>query len=321
MSDFNIAPKDRCYTVANENLDGLQERLSRYFYIKEVDSRRDVSDCKDFAEEKNKNFFFVSDTNLNNSNNSFTYKCYVPKNETAFTETLNFLLSPAKSFFDPIFGISYETYSEISQNLTLSGDNYLDQYENTINTNSDLSQCFKYDNDYFAKTNSFILYDLSLNSELQDLIMTTETESYNTLIEEFNSKFLDTDKFYNDKLDGIKREFTKYIETNNSTHKDNYNEKLDILASYYNTCFTFLNKISENISTISQVTQVSTHHINNIHEEINGLKRSLRNKIGLDSGNNGKLSDTRFLKNLKIAEINVLIIIIIMAIYIYSKKK
>ena len=54
---------------------------------------------------------------------------------------------------------------------------------------------------------------------------------------------------------------------------------------------------------------------------LNILEKELKNLIGFDGANNGKLSDTQFLKNLKISENIILFFAITFVIYVYAKKQ
>ena len=49
------------------------------------------------------------------------------------------------------------------------------------------------------------------------------------------------------------------------------------------------------------------------------IKKDLNNLLGFDGANNGKLSDTKTLKNFKVAENIILILVAILAIFFYAK--
>ncbi len=85
--------------------------------------------------------------------------------------------------------------------------------------------------------------------------------------------------------------------------------------------FTEMDGISRDISSISFITRHDTLYLEKIQKEINDKKKDLRSLLGFDGANNGKFSDTRYLKNLKISEISTILIILVFLIYAYSKKK
>ena len=58
-----------------------------------------------------------------------------------------------------------------------------------------------------------------------------------------------------------------------------------------------------------------------VDELVKKSNSKLNNVLKLDGANNGKYNDTQYLKNQKISEIIVLMLIIIFLIFIYSKKK
>ena len=47
----------------------------------------------------------------------------------------------------------------------------------------------------------------------------------------------------------------------------------------------------------------------------------LNSLLGTGGANNGRLEDTNYLKNVKIAEVSILILVIVATIFIYNKNK
>ena len=60
--------------------------------------------------------------------------------------------------------------------------------------------------------------------------------------------------------------------------------------------------------------------VEKLQREIDAKEKQLKNLIGFDGANNGKLSDTEFLKNLKISENILLFFVLIFVIYAYRRK-
>ena len=63
------------------------------------------------------------------------------------------------------------------------------------------------------------------------------------------------------------------------------------------------------------------YKLNHLEEKIKRKKKNLNNYLGFDGAGNGKLFDTKYLKNVKLSETIILSLIIIFLIFFYAKKK
>jgi hypothetical protein len=103
--------------------------------------------------------------------------------------------------------------------------------------------------------------------------------------------------------------------------EDKLDESIEKLKAHYNRIFLSLDSLSADISNISVLTKYDTLYLEKLQNLIDEKKKELKNLIGFDGANNGKLSDTQFLKNLKISENIILFFAITFVIYVYVKKQ
>ena len=89
----------------------------------------------------------------------------------------------------------------------------------------------------------------------------------------------------------------------------------------YNNLFNKLNEISNDLSNISLLTKNDSQFILEIDKLIASKKFELDQLLGSGGGNNGRLADTNYLKNLKFIEIIIVSLVLLIAIFIYNKKK
>ena len=120
-----------------------------------------------------------------------------------------------------------------------------------------------------------------------------------------------------------------------SSFKLNKNDKIDLYNFDFKekiinekVNFQPTNKIiKENEDLIIDISNANfrlknnNYYMTNLQEQITDKKKELKELLQKDSGNNGKLKDTIFKKNMKLAETLVILMTIFFVIYIYSKKK
>jgi hypothetical protein len=85
--------------------------------------------------------------------------------------------------------------------------------------------------------------------------------------------------------------------------------------------FSSLDSIALDVSNLAVLTKYDTLYLEKLQKMIDDKKEELKNLIGFDGANNGKLGDTKFLKNLKISENIILFFVITFVIYAYAKKQ
>jgi hypothetical protein len=266
--------------------------------------------CETSAINKNKNFFFVGDLSYNSTNyQDNNLNCYIPKNEYRFSVNecnpngkFNFL-HPITEFISGIFG----TENNASNNF--------ETITNTISGN-----CLKF-NDYKIGTNDhYVLYQKRFSENINlDYI---NNDNY---IEDKKNQFniiFNYDNF-NSILSDISTSFNSYIcsTSNNLSFYNDLSGNIDNLLRFYINCNNYLDQLRTDISNIFPATDYKKIRLRDLEDNITNKQNELKNILGLDSGNNGKFNDALFMKNLKIGEITILILIIISCIFIYSKKK
>ena len=93
------------------------------------------------------------------------------------------------------------------------------------------------------------------------------------------------------------------------------------LQRFYRANLYTLYEISEDISKISLLTKYDTLYLRKLEELYHEENRKLKNLFGVDGANNGKLLDTKYMKNIKLNEIIIISLLLIFLIFIYTKKK
>ena len=313
----------------------INEFMEEHFIRQNLDAQTEDPDdlnngtiykCKEKAEENNKDYFLVSNASKD-SYNSFKYDCYIPRKNRNCVNTVKELLDPINNVINDLLGeINKRTFDNIDNKVS---SNDLD----TIFSDSSQQNCFRYypgtsipaqENNhvrdkynFFAKKNNFVLYktELTDNKDITQALKTvvTSLSDYQNI---YDTSFTDFDRILFD----ISNAFYNIVCVN-PDNKQQLDEAFIKLKEKYQTLFGYLNNISRDISTVQIITKHDTLYLKKIQQDINIEKDKLRNLLGFDGANNGKLSDTKFLKNLKISEISFLFIIIVFAIFIYSKKK
>ena len=144
------------------------------------------------------------------------------------------------------------------------------------------------------------------------------------------------DNYSVDNLNGKLSDLSNSLTNNICTNQDlpyiggNIDESIKRLDEFYNgggddpNYIGFINsleKLGNDISNIGQSSQTNTRYLRAVDELVKKSNSKLNNVLKLDSANNGKYNDTQYLKNQKISEIIVLMLIIIFLIFIYSKKE
>ena len=136
----------------------------------------------------------------------------------------------------------------------------------------------------------------------------------------------------NDLLSDLSQFFTLiiYVQNQDLPNIDAIDESIKRLDEFYNgggddpNYIGFINsleKLGNDISNIGQSSQTNTKYLRAVDDLVKKSNSKLNNVLKLDGANNGKYNDTQYLKNQKISEIIVLMLIIIFLIFIYSKKK
>lgn len=332
MSDINnftyFKSENKCYNPRMTSDVSLQLFLNENFTstvetINPAESSASIlSSCQDKALRGNKDFFLISDASVNSQYGipKLDYRCYLPKTDKNWDfSTLEKVVKP---FNDLLSGLFSDGLPNHGQNIDkIVG--YEKIQDSTISS-SDTAQCFsikKNDKNYnFAERGFFTLYKTELvnDEELEQQLRQISNNS--RTYDHYESKYI-SDFAYDSHLTRIQRTFKNFICNPSNNHENAFNVELENLKFKYEQMFTNLDNISTDISTISTLTKYDTLYLEHLQKLIDDEKKKFTSLIGFDGGNNGKLADTRFLKNLKLGEIISLSILMLSVIFIYSKKK
>ena len=323
--------KTKCFGVTNTN-EEVKKIIEENFHQERfnIDKKFDggIEKCRNKAFENNKDFFLTTDAKKEDDKNQITYNCLVPKeNRACAFANINSLFNPVNTLINDIFGNENER--------SIDKINEEDEFKISELTShlrpDDVPKCFFIKNDedlksYFAQNNNFILYKTSLidNADFNNEL--TKVRSYQNYKDTYERIFGANAEIIDRELGlegsgGFKQVFNQYLCNPTNINEKNFDKEIEDLKQYYMNIFTEMDGISRDISSISFITRHDTLYLEKIQKEINDKKKDLRSLLGFDGANNGKFSDTRYLKNLKISEISTILIILVFLIYAYSKKK
>jgi hypothetical protein len=302
-----------------------------------TDSNDAYKKCKERTEELNSDFFLVSDVSY--ANQEFYYNCYIPKNsQRCNTNTLQKLISPFEQVFNKMFGVDPDIFqgtSDISSIMRIGirpQNIYGISYEDYATMDICSNNCFRNDNKVLLpKTNFFGIFyskylDINSNDANVDSYISQSIKTDISYIEE---------NYTEDNLNGILTQLHSSLQNNICTNQDLPNidaidESIKRLDEFYNgggddpKYIGFINSLEQlgnDISNIGQSSKTNTKYLRAVDDLVKKSNSKLNNVLKLDGANNGKYNDTQYLKNQKISEIIVLMLIIIFLIFIYSKKK
>jgi len=322
---FYFKSENKCYnsmltgsslnTFINDNFD------IRNFKINQDSTNKSlIEDCQNWALESNKDFFLITDASINvglTGAGTVNYNCLIPKvDKKCDFNKLDNLLSPFNNVLNDLFGERNQEPNTRREQIITNEDELL---KSNINNRPNLGSCFFMkntddSNTYFAKNGQFILYKTELIDDPEYVAKLKTIKSY-----KYYQNVKDTEFKFKNRI-VLSDVFKEYICNPSNNNETKFNIKMDELRLNYRTMFDYLNSVSRDISTISILTKYDTLYLEKLQKEINEQKNQLNNLLGFDGGNNGKLNDTQFLKNVKITEICSLFIIMTFVIFIYSKK-
>jgi hypothetical protein len=291
-------------------------------------------ECKEKALKNNKQYFLINDFSVNNG--EFSYQCYTPKDKTTDCQEINFnnFLNPYNTIINRLFGEPNDS-------------NFYDDVDNCNNVLVNLTSypdfvsednCVKYQpssensNIILPNKKHFVIYKTELLDNYKQLnnLTINEYEYYNNEdyshptanrgilnISEFNTSFEDL-------FEDLSNAMQILCTPNNPPTQDEIEAidgKVNKFGEFYEDIFDKLNILAEDISNISFLTKYDTQYIERLDQMHELEKKKLKNLFGVDGANNGKLLDTKYMKNLKLNEILIISLLLIFLIFIYSKKK
>ena len=325
INNFSIFNTDnKCYRPKSSllNQEDLDKFITDNFYSSNFEIKKNsenkslVEECKNKALEENKSVFIISDLSRNRKGDNFTYNCLIPKADKScdFNTIIN-LLQPFNDLINDLFGSKLErTSTSITSELTLN--------EETRNTDfRSINECFSFTENgkrnNFSKSGNFIIYKTELvdNDNLRSSL--ERVESYNYYEDKYNRWRRSTEGV----LNTFEQRFRIYICDPTATNENSLDASILRLHSHYTEIFNSLDSITLDISNVSILTKYDTLYLEKLQKMIDEKKEELKSLIGFDGANNGKLGDTKFLKNLKISENIILFFVITFVIYAYAKKQ
>lgn len=336
---------DNCYylssTFKSDNSDvELNDFLNTNFVEKPIDLNifNPLEECEEEARIKQKDFFLVS--NLKQNSGSINYTCYVPKVDANcdFSNISDFV-SPFNETLKNLLGRSEDTRREAKGCFELSSNDYQNDYSKLDQYNFDNAQCFKFKfNDEtlkFGKKNenntTFALYktDIILEENINSTLFNNANYSnlhsnHETHKTNYNNNFNKSQ--FESLINTIEDRFRNYLCDQPRNSLDNvkeqaFDDSITNLGNYYNTMFSDLNNLSTDISNVYIIAKYDLYRLSHLEKKIKEEKQVLSNLLGFDGASNGKLFDTKYLKNVKLSETIILSLIIIFLIYFYAKKK
>lgn len=308
-----------------------------------------LDDCMVEAAKDNQDFFFVGDFSLNNynSNVNINFNCYIPKSNTIFKNsinTMNSILSPITIFLENIFNPP----SSGSRIPTLNDYSNLDNLNcfNINNSISDISLAVGRENNYivYVKKNIPNIRD-NITGNLKSVAHYFKNNPY-----DFSNikPELGHDYFDYILLD-TKNAFSYYIEKDcklagaTDYKKFDFNDlsnepiifespyqgdgdiqQWNIISRIYKLSEKLMDEndnLSKDNKLLMKIYNLNKYYLSNIDNIIEKKRNKLIKLKKSGNANNAKLYDTKYLKNLKIAEIISLLVIIILSFYISLKKK
>jgi len=283
--------------------------LNEKYFKRSVGS---VKECEAIALKNDNDFFLVNDI----INTTYT-NCYTPK-----IESKNGTLEDSLNFFKELF---FKDGNYLKQQGTIDiCDNLLYNQGKT----DENKKCFKYsvDDKVYAPKKYFAYYGKPILNEKNIAMLNALTnpdvyknkgrlddlKSYERLI------YLDPAFINNGPLTTT---FKNFI----CNPTPNYERELDTqilnLKGKYDNLYTSLSNISNDLSNLSYLNSFDDDTIKSFNGRINTRNIELNSLLGSGGANNGRLDDTTFLTQFKIVENSILILIVISAIFIYSKKQ
>ena len=296
---------DKCYQLPTVSTD---VSLNEKYYKRSV---RSVKECEAIALKNDNDFFLIND--ISNSLNSTYTNCYTPR-----IESKSGTIEKSLRFFKELF---------FKNDLSTTQKEPIDICDNLLyNEKTTDQKCFKYsvDDKVYAPKKYFAYYGKPILNE-NNIKMLNALQKPND---------------YKGKLDGLKSyeslikldpafitngplttTFKNFICDPTIRNERALDTQISNLKEKYDNLYTSLSNISKDLSNLSYLNSFDDDTIKSFNGRINTKNIELNSLLGSGGANNGRLDDTTFLTQFKIVENSILILIIISAIFIYSKRQ
>jgi hypothetical protein len=280
-----------------------------------------VAECQAEAIRVNADFFFMNDiSSVSSTNNSSN--CYVPKQ---LSSNLGSIISENTSLqlFTSLFGTtSGTTVSDTCNNM---------MFRRTPINNPALQKCFKYtlDDQVYAPKNKYAYYKKPVLNERNMQItasLRTRPTSYYASQAKLNELASYKDLLYinerNLESSGpLYIAFKNFICSPTREKERLFDTQLVDLQSKYTNLINHLDTISTDLSSINLLKADTNNNLMALDARIAIKKQELNNLLGSGGANNGRLSDNVFLTQFKIIENSILLIIMIIACFVYYRTR
>jgi hypothetical protein len=292
------------------------------------------SECENKARRSNVPYFVVGD--MNYSTTEASYNCYIPKFRNAYNTNI------IKQLIDPI--------SETINNIFHDAPNKItDRVSKYLIPDASQNNNYIFKNDAIPGTGNFLIYtediynfsDVNPNSLGNIDEITREIQNV--------TSHKDYSDLYNGSLNptNMYNHFYKY---NTEDHLTNYFTNFNCLNLSYNTDFSVVknnvalsdvpfngkikdiynqwkqlnhqnNNIINDISRINIIGKGREAYLRELYKVIENQQNELKKLLNNSNGGIGRLKDQKYLRDNTILEINILILIIIFSLFLYSKIK
>lgn len=347
MNDLHYFTSDNvCYTHGSDiSLASFNQYINDNFleYTKEIkftDQRKTslVQECIEQALQLEKDYFLITDISKgSNSVDPTTYKCLIPKTDRTCisSNTYEHLIQPVNKLIRDFF--SYDDEETIN-GFTISGDDY------SFNRLSNCSTLIYDPNEgqtisgNFAKSGRYIIYKSNFINKISFDKLYNNKNIHELNLNRFNDFPYRIDylkdkaiNFFTDPCKPVSSTASESTPASYLTSVSDYKYNDDTFIPFLNAIKKFedydvsmdecLNHLKYDISYIQNVTKYDSIYLKRIEEMIVEKKTKIKNLLGFDGANNGKLSDTKYLKNIKLSENIILFLVIVFIIFAYVKKK
>ena len=334
-NDFFFKPN----TKGMKNSDKFDISKNFSFIQENMNSNENpYKDCEDKAIRNNVPYFIIGDMSYDDYNGA-TYNCYVPKYKNSYnTNVIKELINPVVETINSIFS---STHNIIYDKLTISGcleasNNLIKDYvisDNSYNAIPGVGNYLIYTTDVYNFSNVTSTSENFL-SNLHNIQTSLKGVNQYTYYQNLYDNSLASShiiKLFDD-LSGHFEKFTCLdINPGNlkfdiaSGYIDENNQLLDnTIYDIYNK-YKLLNETNKNIendiSTIQIVSKDREKYLRELYNVIEAEQIKLKELFNNSNGGIGRLKDQTYMRDNTITEINILILIIILSLFLYSKIK
>lgn len=326
MNSNNYFTYDGCYRKPSNITDlSFQTHLRNNFYKSSVTS---VKECETQSLRNNSDFFIINDISTSLNNN--VTNCYIPKidntNQSLFGA--NSIITKGQQLFDDLFNTRVTSAPYIKQTQIPDTCNNL-----MYNQNKTDKLCFKYtlDNQYYTPRDYYAYYKKPILNENNIRLLnsiTTTPENYERQLRDTTSTGL---KYYQEllRIDNINfqnsgllvRSFRDFMALPNNTNENNLDTEIEKIKQEYDKFDVNLARIKTDLSAINHLNSFDDDTLKAINLNIASKRQELNSLLGSGGANNGRLDDTTLLTQFKIVENSILLLLIVCAIFYFTKNK